>query len=143
MKKYVKPIMKSEEFITNEYISACWKIGCNTSEANKIEGLLHNNPIGGHRSGECGNELKQSVYLNSSGVPVGMYELDTAFNGANLRCDIYTDSTYSTLMTSDQIANIKPGDKLYWITVGEWFGEQVYHHVGEVGAVNTTRPNAS
>lgn len=143
MKKYVKPTMNGEMFVANEYVGACWKIGCNTSAANDYEDSINNNPIGGHRSSQCGNDLKQSVHLNSNGVPIGMYELNTSFNGANLRCDLYTDQTYTTLMTNEQIAAIKPGDTLYWITVGEWNGTHTYHHVGNVGAVNTNNPNAS
>lgn len=31
MKRYVRPMMESEEFLTNEYVSSCWYGACNIS----------------------------------------------------------------------------------------------------------------
>ena len=28
-KEYVKPVMESEEFVSNEYVAACWTVACN------------------------------------------------------------------------------------------------------------------
>ena len=29
-KEYVKPMMESEEFVSNEYVAACWRVTCDT-----------------------------------------------------------------------------------------------------------------
>ena len=45
MKKYIKPMMKSESFVSNEYVAACWWVNCNVRlgrpyvESNGKEGL--------------------------------------------------------------------------------------------------------
>lgn len=45
MKKYVKPTMNGEMFVSNEYVSACWIISCNAPsgtlwrETNGLDGL--------------------------------------------------------------------------------------------------------
>ena len=46
MKKYVKPIMDSEVFVSNDYIAACWKIKCNVP---KGTGYYETNGIDGYQ----------------------------------------------------------------------------------------------
>lgn len=60
MKKvYTKPVMESEEFVSNEYVAACWTITCTNSD------------------GSCGkitgkDEYPSGLTINSSGY--GIYE---------------------------------------------------------------------
>lgn len=42
MKKYVKPMMSSELFMTNEYVAACYKIRCMTPNRNSTYYYLYN-----------------------------------------------------------------------------------------------------
>ena len=45
-KEYVKPVMESEEFVTNEYIAACWTFSCqHCSYSNKIGGNYTENEL--------------------------------------------------------------------------------------------------
>ena len=141
MKKcYVKPTLIGENFSVNEFVSACWGVRCNTSEANKIEKYMHNSPIGGHQSQYCGQFSHQYIRTDGSETPTGMEEQKNAW-GYNLECTIYTDSTYLTL---SDITTVKPGDTIYWTTQASYGGPvQLYHHVGTVQSTYPDNPNRS
>lgn len=144
MKKYMKPIMNGEIFTTNEYVAACWGVGCDYDRANKIiEPSLKNNPAYGHQRQYCGQIDHQHVVLGSNGKPVGIQELGSAYADV-LEGTLYTDNTYTKEMSSSQIENIKIGDEIHWITVGTGWGQtSIYHHVGEVIGTTKDHPNAS
>lgn len=61
MKIWNTPKAEVEQFSANEYVAACWYVGCNTSEANAIEKTLRNDPTGGHRAQYCGNPTHQAI----------------------------------------------------------------------------------
>lgn len=46
-KEYVKPSITSEEFVSNEYIAACWNISCNVPDG---YGYIEKNGIPGYQS---------------------------------------------------------------------------------------------
>ena len=137
-KHYVKPMMVGEEFVADEYVSACWGVACNTSAANKIESDLHNTPWGGHSPSQCGRFEQQVIIVNSNNVATGMVEIKTAYG--DLPCELYTDSTYTTKL---DISTVKSGDTIYWITEGYSFGKQIYHHVGTVQLTDQYKVNHS
>ena len=137
-KEYVRPMMNGEQFSADEYVSACWGVACNTSEAEEIEDSLNNNPIGGHNPFECGRFSQQAIITNSDNVATGMVEVDTAYG--DLPCDVYTDATYSTKL---DISQVKDGDIIYWITKGNFAGVQTYHHVGTVKLTDAYKVNHS
>ncbi len=138
-----RPEAVVEEFVVNEYVAACWGVACDTAEANSIEDKLTSiaNPIGGHRNQFCGRYTAQYVVTNNENVATGMKELDSPYG--DLGCTLYTDSSFTTKMTEDQIASIQPGDTIYWLTVGNWGGAQYYHHTGEVMENYPGHPNRS
>ena len=138
MKKYIKPTMDGQLFAANEYVGACWGVGCDTVKATEIENGFNNRPYGGHRASECGRFDQQAVVTTDNGVPIGMVELDTYWG--NLQCEIYTDSSYATRADASFVRDIDQGDTIYWITRG---GSYVYHHVGTVQGTIENRPNAS
>lgn len=55
-KEYVKPLMESEEFVSNEYVAACWDLRCDTPFCEYNRYL---NRIGGDSYGE--DELLECV----------------------------------------------------------------------------------
>lgn len=136
-KEYIKPFMVLEDFNADEYIAACWGVGCDTSKANKIETSLKNNPVGGHQSRYCGQFSHQHIFTDSDGTPKYMQEDDSPYG--DLYCTLYTDSTYKTEL---DITSVKPGDTIYWITYGT-STRSVYHHVGTVEEQFPGNPNHS
>ena len=47
-KKYVRPTMESETFITDEYIAACWSVACNVPYG---IGYIEQNGVDGYQAG--------------------------------------------------------------------------------------------
>ena len=129
-----RPVAAVEQFMPNEYISACWGVACNTTAANAIEDRLHNNPYGGHRSEECGRFDQQAVtgYISDGEFhATGMIETDTYWG--TLNCTLYTDSTFTQVGNWNDVQN---GETIYWVTR---YGNNVYHHVGTVQATNANK----
>lgn len=52
-KEYVRPMMESETFITDEYIAACWTVWCNVPDGT---GYYEKNGEPGYQSGYDGDE---------------------------------------------------------------------------------------
>ena len=36
-KVYQKPLLMSEDFVPQEYVAACWGVGCDVNASNQIE----------------------------------------------------------------------------------------------------------
>ena len=62
-KEYVKPVMESEEFVSNEYVAACWTVACN--ECSGKEKGYENLKSGVTTTEVFGKEL--SIYQKSLG----------------------------------------------------------------------------
>lgn len=81
-KKYVRPAMESETFITDEYIAACWTVWCNVpSGIGYIE-----------KNGRKGYQAYEDVYIVSgSGCEVSHTAsgIDAAGPAANAMWDPY------------------------------------------------------
>lgn len=133
-KKWVAPRVEVQKFEANEYVAACWGVACDTQAAEGWEmSYFHFPKI--HDSGVCGSFDNQVVYDdNNDNVADRMVEL----HGYERQATLYTDNTYST---EKDIRDIKPGDKIYWITKD--LGIFEYHHVGTVQATVPGHPNRS
>ena len=135
-KEYVGPRMVGEKFVANEYVAACWGVGCDTSAAEIIEKELKNSPFNGHRSNQCGKSSHQYIVTNSAGAAERMEERGNDYF-PTLQCTLYTDATYQDEM---DIAEVDPGETIYWVTKG---GRYTYHHVGIVTETYPGHPNRS
>lgn len=132
--KWLTPKTVIEEFTPNEYIAACWGVGCLTNEANKYE-RDHKNGIAWHRIGDCGNASHQ--YLkdeNNDGIPEAMFEKK---DYGDLECTIYSDADYTNIISASMV---RPGNKIYWKTT---LALITYHHQGTVYSTVEGHPNAS
>ena len=141
MKKvYVRPVVAVEDFRANEYISACWGVGCDTNTANNIESELGNRPAGGHQPQYCGQASHQFIVTGGNNTPQYMQEEESPFGGV-LYCTLYTDDTYTVSL---DITTVEPGDTIYWTTTGTMMGQtSTYHHVGTVQPSKPGYPNHS
>ena len=127
-RNYVKPLLNSEEFIPNEYVAACFKLGCSFEAANSYEEQIDNHPIYGHQSGYCGNKDNQYVEVDENGCIEKAYEKHILWG--ELTIDFY-DETYTHKITGNVCVEDASGEPitLYWKTSN---GDNVYHHRGTI-----------
>lgn len=133
------PRIEIEAFEANEYVAACWGVGCDVNAANQIEKNLHKYQPGilDHGADHCGFSGNQVIYDdNNDGTADRMVEVGTDGLGT-LTCTLYTDNTYKTTM---DISTVKVGNTIYWTTAA---GIKTWHHVGTVFQTVPNHPNRS
>ena len=138
-KTWAFPLVCVQQFEANEYVAACWGVGCNTAEANRIEKKLgiYQPGVLDHSSDHCGLSGNQVIYDdNNDGTADRMVEVGTDGLGT-LNCTIYTDSSYSTPM---DVSSVSAGQTIYWTTSA---GNKTWHHVGTVFNTVPGHPNRS
>lgn len=138
-KTWAFPLVCVQQFEANEYVAACWGVGCNTAEANRIEKNLgiYQPGVLDHSSDHCGLSGNQVIYDdNNDGTADRMVEVGTDGLGT-LNCTIYTDSSYSAPM---DVSSVQTGQTIYWTTSA---GNKTWHHVGTVFNTVPGHPNRS
>lgn len=138
-KTWAFPLVCVQQFEANEYVAACWGVGCSVSEANSIEQSLRNYDPNNlyHGADHCGLSGNQVIYDdNNDGTADRMVEVGTDGLGT-LNCTIYTDSSYSTPMS---VSSVSTGQTIYWTTSA---GNKTWHHVGTVFNTVPGHPNRS
>ena len=138
-KTWAFPLVCVQQFEANEYVAACWGVGCSVSEANSIEQSLRNYDPNNlyHGADHCGLSGNQVIYDdNNDGTADRMVEVGTDGLGT-LNCTIYTDSSYSTPM---DVSSVSAGQTIYWTTSA---GNKTWHHVGTVFNTVPGHPNRS
>lgn len=141
--KWITPRTEIETFIPNEYIAACWGVGCVVDAANQYERSHYSNVRGDngrlltwyalgctHDDAHCGNEANQIVYDdNNDGRADRMIETGTDGLG-DLTCNII----------GTNIGNVTIGSYIRWETSS---GNRTWHHEGTVVNSVPGHPNAS
>ena len=138
-KTWAFPLVCVQQFEANEYVAACWGVGCSVDEANRIERNLgiYQPGVLDHSSDHCGLSGNQVIYDdNKDGTADRMVEVGTDGLGT-LNCTIYTDSSYSTPM---DVSSVSAGQTIYWTTSA---GNKTWHHVGTVFNTVPGHPNRS
>ena len=138
-KTWAFPLVCVQQFEANEYVAACWGVGCSVDEANQIERNLgiYQPGVLDHSSDHCGLSGNQVIYDdNNDGTADRMVEVGTDGLGT-LNCTIYTDSSYSTPM---DVSSVSAGQTIYWTTSA---GNKTWHHVGTVFNTVPGHPNRS
>lgn len=138
-KTWEVPVILVQQFEANEYVAACWGVGCSVDEANRIEKNLgiYQPGVLDHSSDHCGLSGNQVIYDdNNDGTADRMVEVGTDGLGT-LNCTIYTDSSYSTPM---DVSSVSAGQTIYWTTSA---GNKTWHHVGTVFNTVPGHPNRS
>lgn len=140
-KEWVTPRVMVEEFEANEYVAACWQIACAVGAKGGVdypnpdpmpwnEGQTHS-----HNSDDTGCGWSHSQYIREVGNDI----FTVTEYGANiLDCDLTRNADWSDL--SNTIANVKPGEKIYWTTS---LGNRTWHHWGVVSVAEQDHPNRS
>ena len=138
-KTWAFPLVCVQQFEANEYVAACWGVGCSVDEANRIERNLgiYQPGVLDHSSDHCGLSGNQVIYDdNNDGTADRMVEVGTDGLGT-LNCTFYTDSSYSTPM---DVSSVSAGQTIYWTTSA---GNKTWHHVGTVFNTVPGHPNRS
>lgn len=140
-KQWTLPRIFVQEFESNEYVAACWGVGCSWEVANKYEqehGYWDNGNVS-HAGDHCGNTSNQVIFdYNNDGVADAMIETGTDGLG-NLECTIYDSPSYSR-WDIIPVNTVKVGDYIYWTTTS---GNRTWHHQGYVTATAEGHPNRS
>lgn len=139
MKRWKTPKTVVQEFEANEYVAACWGVGCDVSWSNNYEkwqGDYWNGVT--HDAAHCGNSSNQVIFDdNDDGIADRMIETGTDGLG-DLACKIYTNARYDTIR---DVSSVKVGDTIYWTTTAS--DGRTWNHMGTVFATADGHPNRS
>lgn len=128
-----------QDFEANEYVAACWGVGCDTVWSNNYEkgqGDYDNGVT--HQTNHCGNSSNQVIFdYDDDGIGDRMIETGTDGLG-NLVCTIYADDNYKTVR---DVSSVKVGETIYWTTRAS--DGRVWNHRGTVFATAAGHPNRS
>lgn len=139
MRSWVKPRTEVQKFEANEYVAACWGVGCDVSWANCYE--EEQGDIGRgvtHEQAHCGNSSNQVIFDdNNDGIADRMIETGTDGLG-DLVCTIYWDENYSG---PRNVSSVGIGQTIYWTTTAA--DGRTWNHKGKVFATAEDHPNRS
>ena len=140
MRSWVKPRTEVQKFEANEYVAACWGVGCDVSWSNDYEKQHGGDYWKGvtHDKAHCGNSSNQVIFDdNNNGTADRMIETGTDGLG-DLNCIIYTDHSYNTIR---DVSTVKIGETIYWTTTAA--DGRTWNHKGTVFATAEGHPNRS
>lgn len=140
MRRWVKPRTEVQKFEANEYVAACWGVGCDVNWSNQYEQEHDRDFWNGvtHDEAHCGNSSNQVIFDdNNNGTADRMIETGTDGLG-NLNCIIYTDGSYNTIR---DVSTVKIGETIYWTTTAA--DGRTWNHKGTVFATAEGHPNRS
>lgn len=134
MKKYMKPIMESENFVANEYVAACWTITCTNSDNSCGELKVY---------GETSPTVDGSLDYNSDGLGSYVGQIGTTSPGCRTKSSISPkDYGFNGILDSGDF-----GRFLRWLwdaLFGSTNNEEIsYFHPVEVTIGHPNHPNAS
>lgn len=140
MRSWVKPRTEVQKFEANEYVAACWGVGCDVKWSNRYEmnhGKDYWNGVT-HDVAHCGNSSNQVIFDdNEDGVADRMIETGTDGLG-DLVCTIYWDENYSS---PRNVSSVGIGQTIYWTTTAA--DGRTWNHKGTVFATAEGHPNRS
>ena len=138
-KQWTSPRILVQEFEANEYVAACWAVGCDTGVANQWEQDNHEwwqiKPY--HDPNDCGVSSHQVLRdTNNDGIIDEMVETKAFYDPT---CSLYSDGNYALpILPSDIHPDKNP--TIYWTT--KYLGT-TYHHQGKVFGTDPDHPNRS
>lgn len=139
-KRWETPKAMVEEFEANEYVAACWGVGCDILWSNTYEKEHGRDYWKGvtHTSDHCGNSSNQVIFDdNDDGIADRMIETGTDGLG-DLSCTIYQDGNYSQIR---DVSTVKISDTIFWTTTAS--DGRTWNHKGTVFATAEGHPNRS
>lgn len=138
-KNWEMPKTVVQRFEPNEYVAACWGVGCNVNWSNKYEIWQGDYGKGvTHAQDHCGNSSNQVIYdYDEDGTADAMIETGTDGLG-DLHCTIYWGEDYSH---EREVSTVHVGDTIYWTTKAS--DGRTWNHKGTVFATAEGHPNRS
>lgn len=147
MKIYIKPMMSSELFMTNEYVAACFSIACKVAdkETNPVTDTVwkvveweKGDHIVSHTkgSGTCGASSSNYITTDEYNNITSIAELNSQQGWLYGKIIEYED------LTNDKIVN--EGDYVAGTTESSWAQDNnTWHHWGYLVASDSKHPNHS
>ena len=139
LEKWETPRVTIQEFEPNEYVAACWGVGCNVDWSNRYEkwqGEYENGVT--HRWDHCGNSSNQVIF-DDNNDNVGDRMVETGTDGlGELECQIYWDAYYTQ---PRPVSTVEIGNIIYWTTTAS--DGRTWNHKGTVFATAEGHPNRS
>lgn len=138
--KWEEPRILVQKFTPNEYVAACWGVGCDVNWSNEYEKTHGQDFWHGvtHDRAHCGNSSNQVIFdYDEDGTADAMIETGTAGLG-DLTCTIFWDENYS--QTRD-VSSVQVGNTIYWTTTAA--DGRTWNHKGSVYATAEGHPNRS
>lgn len=137
-----KPMAVAEQFMPNEYISACFYIACDyAGQTINVNGHRQEHTKNSNGTG-CGWENNQAITVlrgdiqSDSGATLRITELNTRWG--DLQC-YFVPSEHAQSPRSETVSGVNVGDTIYWVTnVGYWMS-----HKGTVTYQDANRPQHS
>lgn len=140
LEKWETPRVTIQEFEPNEYVAACWGVGCDVDWANQYEkehGRDYWNGVT-HDGAHCGNSSNQVIF-DYDGDKIGDAMIETGTDGlGDLNCQIYWDANYTQ---PRPVSTVKIGNEIYWTTTAD--DGRTWNHKGTVFATAEGHPNRS
>lgn len=135
MRTYTTPKITSEQFVPNEYISACWQVACNIGNGNYgqygyRDGWRywnHQQPYGNNchdHTGSC-SQAENNVFTVSD-------DGNVTFNFENSSDQGELSGGYTDYIDEDESGSISNGDIIFWYTSTEQNGRRRWNHYGTV-----------
>ena len=139
MRSWVKPRTEVQKFEANEYVAACWGVGCDVNWANSYEEGQGDISRGvTHERAHCGNPANQVIKDNNNDK-IADEMIETGTDGlGDLDCTIYWDETYSS---PRNVSSVGIGQTIYWTTTAA--DGRTWNHKGKVFATAEDHPNRS
>ena len=139
LEKWETPRVTIQEFEPNEYVAACWGVGCDVDWSNSYE--IKQGDFGNgvtHSWDHCGNSSNQVIF-DDNDDNVGDRMIETGTDGlGDLSCTIYTDNTYSSVR---DVSTVQIGQIIYWTTKAS--DGRTWNHGGTVFATAEGHLNRS
>ena len=140
MKSWVRPRTEVQAFEADDYVAACWGVGCDVSWSNQYEkdhGQDYWNGVT-HDAAHCGNSSNQVIFDDdNNGTADRMIETGTDGLG-DLVCTIFWDENYQNRR---DVSSVSIGDTIYWTTTAS--DGRTWNHKGTVFATAEGHPNRS
>ena len=137
-KNWTKPVANVEEFAANEYVTACYYIGCDYAGQN----IWVNGHYQRHDPDGCGNKENQAITVHAGnirkdyGATISITELNTRWG--DLTC-YFVPQEHAQSPRTETISGVSIGDEIYWVTdVGYWMT-----HKGTVQITDVNHPQHS
>lgn len=145
IKRWETPRIAVEKFEANEYVAACWSVGCIVGDGDygrygrgdRWRQWNGDEPYGGdchNHTGSCSHAVNNQFNVDADGR-VSFYAENSSDQGS-------LNGGYTSYIDRDNNGQISDGDLIFWYTLSG-NGDRRWNHYGEVEGAPAAHPNRS